>query len=257
MNLKNSYDFLDKFEVLNPRGIFLLGHGLNLKIDSMNDFILDFNRKGFSVYRVCLDGHRKNQNFKNTSDNKWKKEMSLSLKVLKDKADNIPMYFFGYSLSCLVLLNNLKKDSKLQAAIFLAPPLRIKPIVNALTFLSNYLPALSFKSLGPLDDAAQLKTHTNLYKSFRKNYNDLNKITDPLTINIPTLILVNKKDEVVSTKGIKSFIERKKLSNWTIEALPGNAPYKAPYHFIFSKKYLDDLSWNALSKRIENFINSI
>jgi hypothetical protein len=75
-------------------------------------------------------------------------------------------------------------------------------------------------------------------------------------MKIPTLILIDPKDEVVDAKRIKQELDNRKtgakIEYFERKYLRGRRPGK--YHILFNPEYFKPSDWNLLIARMDEFL---
>ena len=247
-----------------PQSISIVIHGLNLKPEKMNSIAEVLNDGGSDVLRVSLKGHTGNEEeFKKVTRNDWIKDLLEAYREAREKADGlgVPLYFVGYSLGALINLDmmNSYPEARIEydRMILFAPASAVKKTTYLIKafhlFGSKYVvPSAANENYRANKNGTPLAAYDALFGSISR----LKKsgINQP---NIPTLIMVDPKDELVSEKGLRSMIEKNQLSEWKIFKIQKQDPQlKSNYHHLI----IDEASvgvdeWTIIKNNIREHLD--
>ena len=90
---------------LQTNAVAVLIHGLNMNPQKFADVVQLLNKKGVTVLRAALSGHRgKFEEFKNITRDIWLADVYQAYHAARLVADekHVPLYFVGYSLGALL-----------------------------------------------------------------------------------------------------------------------------------------------------------
>jgi hypothetical protein len=74
-------------------------------------------------------------------------------------------------------------------------------------------------------------------------------------LNIPSLLIIDKNDELVSPSGLADFIKRHQLSDWQLDYVRKDQSASTWFHhLLLDTQTLGTSSWNVMMTRIENFL---
>jgi len=255
-------------QVENPKAVAIIIHGLNMRPNKMDDLSEYFHQKNIAVLQVALRGHIKSidqeKEWANLQSTDWSKEAFVTYCQAMQTAQkkDLPLYLVGYSLGGALLSDLLLRHPQNFYAktkqILLAPAISL-PWYTSLIKISRLFGS---KAIIP-------SFNIESYKAFRgtsvSGYNALFDITDHFenatsenykSLDIPTLVLMDPKDELVSFRGINKIISKNKLSNWKLETIDNNSsqlPGKY-HHLIVDKESLGIDGWQRLTKLMDSFI---
>jgi len=230
------------------KSLILLGHGVDLNPEKMNDLLLELNSLGHDVVRIALAGHRENEDPALCSSQLWIDEFITTYKYSKEIAEkkSYPLNFLGYSLSALIALNlQIQNTISFDKQVFLAPALELKQITKVMKVL------ITFNYPSKLLPMAGQGFHINSFKALF----ELQEIFQTNKESIPdtkTLIITRKNDEVVSYEDTIRLINNFSLNSWTIKELDDSKKVKVQ-HFCFDKNCMDSYQWKGLIKDFELF----
>ena len=247
-----------------PKSISIVVHGLNLKPEKMNSIAEVLNDGGSDVLRVSLKGHTGNEEeFKKVTRNDWIKDLLEAYREAREKADGlgVPLYFVGYSLGALINLDmmNSYPEARIEydRMILFAPASAVKKTTYLIKafhlFGSKYVvPSAANENYRANKNGTPLAAYDALFGSISR----LKKsgINQP---NIPTLIMVDPKDELVSEKGLRAMIEKNQLSEWKIFKIQKQDPQlKSNYHHLI----IDEASvgvdeWTIIKNNIREHLD--
>lgn len=243
------------------KAVVVLVHGLNLKPGKMNA-LADFLRaNGADVLPVTLSGHGGGMDeFKKVARDLWIKEMRDAFRSAEARAkeNNAPVYFVGYSLGALVGLDFLNspagQEIRCEKMVLLAPAISIRDRSYLLKLLGLF-PSLVIPSLSPEDYRAHDGTPLAAYKALFQSISSLEK-EGLAKSNVPTLVLVDPEDELVSTGGLGKFMGQFGLDQWKIiEVTNTGSPLKKKYHhLIIDENAVGADQWRSMKVSIKGHL---
>ena len=263
-SLNSSTEFSYKKEELTtvkrpqspPKGIVLVLHGLNLKpskMDSIGQFLLQRN---FLVIRGSLKGHRGSlKEQKQIHESEWLKDIER-LKCLVENYANewkVPKYFLGYSLGALATLSHTSKaQNQIFDKQFLIAPATHTHWYSKIPGNLRIVPGQWSLPSKNLEEYRSLEsTSFSAYFSMSK-LRDLFKKEKSIH-NIPTIIFMDPKDELVSLNRILKFKRKNNLQNWQIiQTTNANHLLKESFHhLIIDERSLGKAHWKGLLELLE------
>jgi esterase/lipase len=213
------------------RGIALVIHGLNLRPDKMESIITMLTDSGIDALNLSLLGHGKNyshrdgidtararlESFKKASYQLWIDEIYKAYKAAKNRSDhrNVPLFFVGYSLGGLIGLDLFasRPEIKFDRMVLFAPALKMH-LRNYLLRVLSPFPRLTIPSFTLMSYQSNAGTPMAAYNALFESYKHFHQNMN-LKINVPTVIFIDKKDEIVSFKRLKKMVEKQELDQWT------------------------------------------
>lgn len=243
------------------KAVIVLVHGLNLKPEKMNA-LADFLRaQGADVLPVTLSGHGGTmEEFKKASRDIWIGEMqdAFGRAGRRAKENNAPVYFVGYSLGALVgldFLNSVEgENARCGKMVLLAPAISIRGRSYLLKLLGMF-PSMVIPSLSPEDYRAHSGTPMAAYKALFQSVSSLEK-EGLARSNVPTLVLVDPKDELVSAEGLGALTRQFRLDQWKLlEVTNAGSPLKKKYHhLIVDENALGTDQWRQMRDAIKDHL---
>jgi alpha-beta hydrolase superfamily lysophospholipase len=247
------------------RGIALVIHGLNLRPQKMASIIAMLTESGIDTLLLSLQGHGENfsplgnmsrsqarmEAFKNVTYPLWRHEAYEAYQQVRRRGDQeqVPLFLIGFSLGGLIGLDLLTSnpDLNFDKMVLFAPSIRIHGTHHAIRLLSPY-PRLVIPSLSPKSYLANPKgTPMAAYNAFFEAFKHFGKhITG--RINVPTIIFINPRDEIVSLRGLKRLADKEKLDRWKFHIVkkgitdgPGRT-----HHLIIDESMTGKQVWNEM-----------
>lgn len=163
--------------------------------------------KGSIVLNGTLSGHEGDyKKLQNISDDRWLNDTTTLLDegVSIAQKHNIPLYFVGFSLGCLTMLNLLKiRNKPIFSKMFLIAPAIDIHLHSRLIQLLNIFPInFNIISLSNKDYRVHPSLPLSSYNQLYKNYYNVTNCF-PSSWKIPTTVFMDPRDELVSLKKIK------------------------------------------------------
>ena len=189
-------------------------HGILEGPNQFRKFTDVVHKEGFSYYAVLLDGHGKSgKDFARSNKYKWIYDVEKVILKYKDNYENIILV--GHSMGGLLsVLLSLKYKNKIKGLVLISAPFKIfvKPnmIISSIRvalgkireedILAIHIQnAFSVERCSPLTYLKWIPRYMDLFALIRLSRKELKNI------EIPTLIVQCKKDEVVSNKSLEVF----------------------------------------------------
>ena len=250
------------------KAVALSIHGLNFNPEKMGAIIKELNASEIDVLNVSLYGHGENytrrenmagdaarlESFKTASYQLWKAEAYQAyLRAQKRSRQNgVPLFFVGYSLGGLLGLDLLTSNPQVrfEKTVLFAPAIEMHAI-NYLVKLLSPFPRLVIPSYTVEAYRANNGTPVAAYLAFFESLSHFKKHAGPL-LNIPTLIFLDKRDELISFLGTEKMISAKNLSQWELypvekQAVSGPA---RRHHLIIDETTTGEAVWQKMMTAI-------
>ena len=246
------------------KGVALVIHGLNLKPEKMEALIADMNQAGIDVLNLSLQGHGNNytcrsgvnpdaqrlESFRTVSYELWLKEVHKAYQTVRKRADRkkVPVFLVGYSLGgllgCDLLLS--RPNVFFDRMVLFAPALNVMIESYLLKALSPF-PNLVIDSLSPKSYRSNDGTPMAAYKTIFTAIDHFERhISDKL--NVPTVVFMDEKDELISYRNLQDMIDQKKLDRWSIHKVQkdGDMDKSIAHHLIIDKASTGSEMWGQI-----------
>ncbi len=250
----------------NPTAICMVIHGLNLKPSKMDWICKQLLNQGAIVINIELWGHgnnpinctdsinleKKMDQFKNVTWEKWMQDTKPALDYIDliNENKNLPKYLFGYSLGGLVGASiEHEFDFSFDKYFLFAPALEIKFSAKTLIQLFGLFPKMVIASRAPEIYRDNIGTPIAAYKALFYGINHFKKGNQNLN---NCYIIVDKKDELVSTKKIMKLANTNNFTINIIQRKKTDCTYCNYKHLIIDENSLGSQS-DIVVKQIESF----
>lgn len=231
------------------RDKILIIHGLNNNMEAFVPLKCKLEAIGYETSLLCLPGHGYNREETRDFEN--------AMEIFNQKMGEYttPYYVIAFSQGALYLQLWLKKNpSRLpKAQLLLAPALFIRHF-SKLNCLLAGLPSFAFiMSQMP----KKLRRYNYLYIwEYRTLFNKAKRFQKDIShFKIPTLILVDPKDELVDSQKLKSKLNQIHSGAEVVflrrDYLKGKRPGK--YHILFHPNYFSPEDWEYFVNKIDLF----
>jgi esterase/lipase len=224
----------------------ILIHGLNNRPEAFWPIRDSFIDLGYKVHLVCLPGHGEDR----TETENWDRASGVFKKSLEEISQD-PYVVIAFSQGALYFQDWLtSNDVRMPLAqILLSPALFIRnsTLISLLTKILH--PKMKIPSTMP----ESLRRYHFLYISeYRNLLEGIKKFgLGKLKFPIPTMVVVDNKDELVDAKKLKMKFD----SHVTILERPyllGRRPGK--YHIIFHPDYFEKQHWDEFITTLHQWI---
>lgn len=251
------------------RGVCLMVHGLNLNPARMNPLGSALQTAGMDVLQVYLAGHgrpdpdrpdpsARMQTFRTVTLTRWMTQMEAAYQLTRNRAraEGVPLYYVGFSMGGLLgpLLLVSEHSIHWRKMVLLAPAIRLRPrsqLVRALFFF----PRLVIPSKSPTRYRANRGTPVAAYHAMFRGISTLNKQMGH-SLDLPTMILIDPKDEFVSYRRLQRLVTRPVFRQWRVILVvkdPG-VPERTYHHLIIDQNSLGSTAFSGLVKQMVTFL---
>ena len=258
------HDHLVKSQVKGKKkAIALVCHGLNLNPERMQPLSDALTELRVENYRLKLTGHRGDlEEMREVTPALWLKEVYESYRIVKKHAEeqNLPFYYVGYSLGgvlgTMMLETELPGKVSFDKMLLLAPAVSVKGFTRLVLITKIFgnralMPTFSLKDYRA-NDGVSVAAYDALFAYIKA----LDESKEHKNLNIPTLVLMDPRDELISLSGIKSLIKERNLDQWQIGLLKKDPkPKKNCFnHLILGPDSMGKKGWQNLVKQISDFL---
>jgi pimeloyl-ACP methyl ester carboxylesterase len=217
-------------ETAGLSGVALVIHGLNLSPARMATVISVLNQAGIDCLRLSLKGHGDNfrqrdgmdaaesrlEDFKRVSHALWFEETLAAYSAARQGADekHLPLFLVGFSYGGLIGLDVLaaRPDAAFDRALLFAPALSLRGWDYAVRLFAPF-PKLVLPTFAPEGYPANPGTPIAGYNALFETLDHFETHIGP-QINIPSLVIIDPGDELVSFDGLKRLAEERRLDQW-------------------------------------------
>ena len=249
-------------------GVALVVHGLNLNPEKMEAIIRILTLASIKVLLLSLSGHGhtysqvkgkssaalKMETLKQVNYDVWKKETVSAYRCVKSEAEKhqLPIYFTGYSLGGLLGCDILvtRQDVQFDKMILFAPAISLHMFSSTLRLLSPFssivIPSASPKAYRS-NSGTPVSAYLTLIKAAIRFKNSINQ-----QMNVPTLVLIDKYDELVSYSRLRKLMTRMKLDRWHLYRIKKDSSVNRflTHHLILDANTIGIEAWEKLKNRL-------
>ena len=212
------------------RAVALVIHGLNLRPSRMEPIINILTDSGIDALNLSLRGHGPNYDrhahsdpararldaFKSVSYQLWMDEVCSAYSTAKRRSDKrgVPLFLIGYSLGGLVGADLLATDPGVHfdKMVLFAPAVKMH-LRNYLIRALSPFPRLTIPSFALASYQSNDGTPMAGYNALFESLNSFARNAGPKA-NVPTLVFIDQKDEIVSYSRLKQMVQDKNLYQW-------------------------------------------
>lgn len=243
------------------KAVTLVAHGLNVQPRAMEPLIHWLAALGSVVYLVQLSGHyEKGLSIQEVTSSTWQQEMMEGYTIAQQaaQAHKIPLYFLGYSLGALLgqsMIALSKEGNCFNKQILFAPAIAIRTrsyLIKLLFFLEE---RTTLPSYTPADYRANERLPLSIYQLL---FAEEKKLIEAKFqgLNIPTLIIIDPRDELISYKKLQLFIKKFRLTNYKVVVLNDNRKDrdKSYHHLIINEKTMGAVNWRRTAIAMQQFL---
>jgi esterase/lipase len=213
-------------------GVALVIHGLNGRPQKMESIIAELTACGIECLNLSLRGHGENytplektdsvgarmEAFKSVSYPLWETEAYQAYQLVKKKGNlyGAPVFFVGFSMGGLLGVDLFASNSNVRfdKMVLFAPALKMRKRNNLLKILSPF-PRLVIPGMAQRSYLANSGTPMAAYNALFEMYDHLQNKLNP-KINVPTVVFIDKQDELISFSGLQAMVRNQNLDQWKI-----------------------------------------
>ena len=249
-------------------GVALVIHGLNLRPEKMESIIALLTHSYIDVLNVSLRGHGKNytqkanvdgskarmETFKAISYKLWTKETYRAYRLAgnRGREKQVPLFLIGFSLGGLMgaTLFTSYPDVYFNRMVLIAPAIYIHNIYYIAKLFSSF-PRLVIPSFFIKSYCSNRGTPVAAYNALFEGIEHFNK-NMAQKLNVPTIIFINKQDELVSYRKIKRVIKNRGLNQWRLHPVKKHetGAERTMNHLIIDESSIGKEAWNEMREHI-------
>lgn len=246
-------------------GVALVIHGLNGRPDKMESIIAKLTAAGIDCLNLSLRGHGENfsklentdtaearmQTFKSVSYPLWRSEIFQAYQQVKIQSDRYRtcVYLVGFSMGGLLGVDLFTSNPyvKFDKMILYAPALKMHNRNFLLKTISPF-PGLVVPSFAPDAYLANEGTPMAAYNALFEAVEHLEENLDSKKINVPTIIFIDKQDELISFSGLNAMIMEQKLDRWKLHPVKKDptATEREMHHLIIDEASVGKQTWKEI-----------
>lgn len=261
----------------NPAAVVVLVHGLNLDPAAMLDIQQLLFDADMDVLSVSLSGHANALDddarllqFREATFAEWQADIRQSVALAGQRAAAVqrPLYLVGFSLGGLLSADYLVPRSVSPASapvtvdrlVLLSPAISLR-WSSYLLYPLQVFPDVFLPSVAPrvyrANDYAPVSAYIALYDGVSR-FNELAADSaNRDALNIPALVFMHPRDELVSFDGVRDFIAEQQLSRWQfVEVDKSGDAGDVLNHLIVGPHSLGGDAWQSVSEQILDFLRA-
>ena len=245
-------------------GVALVIHGLNCRPHKMESIVTRMNDFGIDCLNLSLRGHGENYSdlkdtesadarmeaFKSVTYPLWKSEAYQAYQRVEriSKLHAIPLFFVGFSMGGLLGVDLLSSNPNVtfDKMVLFAPAIKMHKRNRMLKILSPFprivIPSMAHKSY-LTNDGTSIAAYNALFEMYAHLENNLNT-----KINIPTVVFIDKQDELISFSGLHNMIQDRNLNQWNIHPVEKDktATKIKMHHLIIDEASVGKNMWQEI-----------
>ena len=245
-------------------GVALVIHGLNGRPQKMESIIAEMTSAGIDCLNLSLRGHGENysrldrtdsaearlETFKTVSYQLWRAEIYHAYQQVKIKGNRHKtcVFLIGFSMGGLLGVDLFTSNPyvKFDKMVLFAPALKMHNRNYLLKTISPFS-GLVVPSFAPDAYLANRGTPVAAYNALFEAAEHFEKNLDP-QINVPTIIFIDRQDELISFSGLKAMIQEQELDQWKLHPVEKDrtATEIEMYHLIIDEASVGKQTWKEI-----------
>ncbi|MBW2230635.1 MAG: alpha/beta fold hydrolase [Deltaproteobacteria bacterium] len=258
-----------------PRGVALIVHGLNFRPEGMLDVATLVSELSCDCLLVTLRGHGSNHAGATAGDEAarlsalrgieheiWVEEMRAAYRCARERAlqCGAPLILVGFSLGGLLGIELIEEGvdgARYEGILLFAPPIRMRWYVGIVRCLAPF-PRLVLPSFAPKQTAANAGTPVAAYTALFEASANV-RAADPRQLDVPGLIFVDSRDELVSERGLGRWARARGLTRWRIVPIdrPLCRDISDYHHLIVDRERIGSDRWRTMREGIECWLQGV
>jgi len=247
------------------KGLALVIHGLNCRPGKLQSIIAQMTEAGIDCLNLSLRGHGENdarlnntegakarmKAFKSVTYPLWKTEAYQAYELVEKKSRlyGSPLFFIGFSMGGLLGVDLFASNPrvKFDRMVLFAPAVKMRARNFILKILSPFPGLVIPSAAGHTSYLANRGTPMAAYNALFDMYRHLEDNPDP-KINVPTLVFIDEKDELISFSGLKNMIRDQNLDRWKIHPVvkDNTATAVKMHHLIIDEASVGNTMWQEI-----------
>jgi esterase/lipase len=248
-----------------PRATAVVVHGLNLNPDAMRDIERALYDADMDVLAVSLSGHESGADeqlrlarFRQASFPVWQQEVEQAVEhaALHAEAQQLPLFLVGFSMGGLLTTDyvNRHPHNDVDKMVLLAPALSLRWTSYLLMPLS-VLPNFFLPSIAPDAYRANNYSPVSAYESLYEGLQQFIEQAQSEHLQLPVLVLIDPRDELVSVAGMESLLEELSLESWQLQEVNKSVGAETVMsHLILGPHSLGEQGWEDVRNRMLDFL---
>lgn len=228
----------------DTKAVILLAHGLNLLPSKMDELAYFFNAKKCDVLRISLG----------PNPDQWVEKFDNDYNAALEHAEILqrPLYFVGFSLGGLMGLHYLLRHPhhQFKKLTLFAPATHTHFYLMIPAILGKFIPNYSLPSLNLKNYRDRKSTTLSEYKKMYQLQREISDSLNSNLINIPTLLITNRLDELVASSKLTKFAQQNPY--WrSLEISNSRSQLPRKYHHLMiDSEALGLEEWEKLLKNL-------
>ena len=197
--------------------------------------------------------------FRDVNHEIWLDEMRVAYRCARERAlqCGAPLILVGFSLGGLLgieLTLDSVEGARYEGILLFAPAIRVRWYLGFIRCLAPF-PRLTLPSFAPRETAANAGTPLAAYNALFEASASV-RAGDPRHRNVPALVFLDSKDELVSGRGLRRWMRARGLSQWRIVPIERTLRRDISdyHHLIVDKERMGRERWHTLQEDIEGLL---
>ncbi|MCM2322811.1 MAG: lysophospholipase [Oligoflexia bacterium] len=244
-------------------GVALVIHGLNLRPDKMDAIVRVLTEQGISVLRASLSGHQGSvEPLKRASRLGWLREIHAAYCEARARMPRSPVFLVGYSLGALLPLDLAASFPEAQVrfdrVVLFAPALALTwtaRLVNLFRIFDDsfVVPSANFREYRANPEGTPVAGYRAALDSLAALEHSVSRLED-----IPTLVIMDPEDVVVSAEGVRQWIAARGLKQWQVmEISARDGTLRANnHHLIIDEPSVGAPTWKRIHDALDAHLSA-
>ena len=244
----------------NSAPVAMLVHGLNTRPDKMKALADVLTSMGYVTQITQLSGDANQADWPAVSLSIWHQEMLQAYRDLVTNRQPRQILFVGFSLGAALGTELLSSEASVHfdKMILLAPAISVHGYTR-LVRIFGFWGSLSIPSASPAEYRQHSGTSEDAYGALFDAIDNLSVLqtSQQDKLSVPTLVMTDPDDELVSQVGLKDWVQTNQLRHWDLQSVSnqGSTLTRPYHHLIIDAVCVGEAEWLRMKTQIGKFLN--
>lgn len=250
-----------------PCAVVLVTHGLNLHPDRMLPVCEVLRGLGAIVVRMALRGHQgRYEDLVTVTRNAWLDDFRDACERIgrirseSPQHASLPVAFVGQSIGALTFTDYLlqpERAAMFVGALFLSPAIALRPKAQVMRVARIAPRRLPIPSASATEDRMYDRLPAGAYRALFDAYSAVRHSLREHPMRLPTTILCDPNDELVSVKGLRRLIDSERLPNARLVTIESSDDARGYGHMAVDEPTMGPANWEKCREHLIRLMEGV